>query len=214
MSFVVIKNSKNNLIKVSVMAAAILGSGVAFADNDKDHDSKMTQYMDNCENMDTVLNVLDPTFVNDKVCIDMPVNLNRTKAVFNLDAPITDSKGATGLRHMFMLGAALKAKIQSGEIDAEHVSVVGIMHGAALGWALKSNDETTKGWIEKIFMLKKAGVDINLEVCGVTMLSKGLSNAALYESPNGMIHINQGAVARILDLERHGFAYYQEGQAN
>lgn len=42
------------------------------------------------------------------------------------------------------------------------------------------------------------------------MLGKGWSNADLYSSDNGFIHVNQGAIGRIIDLEQHKYAYIQE----
>ena len=123
-----------------------------------------------------------------------------------------------GLRHMFMLGTALKARIQAGLLDPEDVSVIGVFHGSGSAWALKSNPDYAKNFIEKIFDLKNAGVNMSLEMCGVTMLGKGWTNDNLYISEKGkdygFIHVNQGAIGRIIDLEQHGYAYIQENDAN
>jgi hypothetical protein len=50
------------------------------------------------------------------------------------------------------------------------------------------------------------------------MLGKGWTNDDLYVSNKGkeygFIHVNQGAIGRIVDLQQHGFAYLQENDAN
>ncbi len=202
-----IKNKKHNLLNAALLAGAFLGASSAFADGD---DARVTGYMASCDTLPLV-NTLIGGPVNTSVCVDAPVALKKVKTVFNLDAQVVDGAGnPVGLRHMWMLGTALKARIDAGLLDPEAVSIIGIFHGTAISWAQNSNDPKVKGFIEKIFALKKQGVNLNLEVCGVTMLGKGLSNADLYASDNGVIHVNQGAIGRLIDLEQHGYAYIQE----
>jgi intracellular sulfur oxidation DsrE/DsrF family protein len=201
------KSNKAALTGAALMTSLSLISASAIADPGKS--SGLTNYLSECKYMPTVLALMNPSVKNETVCIDMPVGLDEPKVVFNLDTPLADANGRpTGLRHMHMVGTALLARIKAGKLDARYASVVGVMHGSGLDWALNPNDQT-RGLIEEIYKLKNAGLDINLEVCGVTMQGKGKTRENLYQSKNGVIHINQGAVARIMDLERHGYAYMQ-----
>jgi len=198
----------------ATLAGAVLMAGISLASSgvfaDARKTSGLTNYLSECKYMPTVLALMNPPVKNETVCIDMPVGLEDPKVVFNLDAPLVDAKGRPiGLRHMHMVGTALLARIKAGKIDARNTSVVGVMHGGGLDWALNPDDKT-KGLIEEIFKLKNAGLDINLEVCGVTMQGKNKIRENLYQSKNGVIHINQGAVARIMDLQQHGYTYIQE----
>lgn len=201
-----------NCKKATLTAAALMGglSLVSFSVLAKgDTSSNMTQYLSECKIMPTVLALMDPPVKNETVCIDMPVKMDDPKVVYNMDAALVDANGRPiGLRHMAMVGTAMLARIKAGKLDARNASVVGVLHGSALDWALNP-DEKTRGFIEQIFKLKSAGLDINLEVCGVTMQGKGKIRENLYQSKNGMIRINQGAVVRIMDLQRHGYAYLQ-----
>mgnify|MGYP000483432525 CR=1 FL=1 len=200
--------------KKVTLSMAILMASLSFVTTGvlakEEKSSGMTQYLNECKYLPTVLGLMNPPVKNETVCIDMPVRMDDPKIVFNLDAPLADASGRPiGLRHMYMVGTALLARIKAGTLDARDASVVGVMHGNALSWALNPDDKT-RGFIEKIYKLKSAGLDINLEVCGVTMQGKGKIKENLYQSKNGVIHINQGAVVRIMDLQRHGYAYLQE----
>jgi intracellular sulfur oxidation DsrE/DsrF family protein len=200
-----IKNRKLSLAQSVVLAGVFLGSTAAFAGREHDH---VGAYLDTCENLPLV-NTLIGGPENTSVCVDAPVALKKAKVVFNMDAPVMDASGnPVGLRHLWMLGTALQARIKAGLLDPEEVSIIGIFHGTSTPWALKNSPMA--GWIEKIFALKNQGVNINLEMCGVTMLGKGLTNANLYSSENGVIHVNQGAIGRMVDLEQNGYAYIQE----
>jgi len=217
MHIIVIKKSKKNLLKVFLMASALFGATNAFADSE--NQDKMTKYMENCDYLQTVLGMplYDETRKNNvelqQVCIDMPVAMSKAKAVFNMDAAIFDGKGRpAGLRHMYMFGKAQLARIKMGLLDPEEVSIVGVIHGGALTPFTITPGDYAKAYLDEIFKLKQAGLNINIEVCGVTMLGKGYTNDQLYKSDYGMIHVNQGAIARILDLEQHKYAYYQEGK--
>ena len=208
-------NNNHSLLKTVFLTGAILGSTAAFASNDNDaHNHKdndngtVAKYLDSCDTLPLV-NTLIGGPENTSVCVDAPVALEKAKVVFNLDMPVTDGAGnPVGLRHMWMLGNAIKARINAGLIDPQDVSIIGIFHGSGSAWAL--NSTPMAGWIERLFALKNEGVNLNLEMCGVTMLGKGWSNADLYSSDNGFIHVNQGAIGRIIDLEQHKYAYIQE----
>lgn len=168
---------------------------------------------------------------NTTICVDVPVQLSKNHVVFSIDSLATSDGTAAGipvaLRHMWMLGSAMKARIHAGKIDPANVQIIGVIHGTALHWALSDawwqkqvdddgnqlypNGNPYKPWIEKLFALNAAGVNIQLEVCGVTLAGNGLSSNDVYSSPNGRIYVNQGALGRIIDLEQQGYAYLQEG---
>lgn len=203
---------KKLLLSAFVLSTACLASANVLAGDDE-HSSVGT-YTQNCSNLPLVDSMLSG-IPNTNVCVDAPVALTKIKAVFDMSSDALDPKGRhTGLRHMMMLATALKARIHAGLLDPERVSVIGVMHGDGLNLAVdtetKPINPKTKKLIEDIFALKNAGVNINLEVCGVTMHGKGLTNADLYKSDNGVIHVNQGAIGRIIDLEQHHYALIKE----
>ena len=230
------KNFKMNVLQTTLLACALVGAGAVHADDD---DNVSTNgVIANCQFFQLVNNLLPPASVanpsiNSTVCVDVPVGLTKSKVVFNLDSTATaagtkaDKDWSVGLRHMYMLGTALQDRIGKGLIEPEKISVIGVLHGTAAAWALSDawwkarvdaagnqlypNGNPQKGMIENIFALKKAGVNLQLEVCGVTMYGNGWTNADLYTSPNGVIHVNQGAIGRVIDLEQHGYQYIQEG---
>jgi len=202
---------KNAAVKAIVLASVMLTSVNAFADEDSDR-AAMDNYLVDCKNLPLV-DTLISGVPNTDVCVDAPVGLTKAKVVFDMTTDTLDAKGRhTGLRHMWMLGLALQARINAGLLDADKVSVIGIMHGSGLNLAINDlSSPITKGLIEKIFDLKAAGININLEVCGVTMHGKGFTNADLYAGKNGgQIHVNQGAIGRIIDLEQHRYALVKE----
>lgn len=182
-----------------------------------DDDNHVVTYTERCETLPLVSTLVGGP-ENTSVCIDAPVALKKAKVVFNLDSTIVSGGNPVGLLHMFRLGTALKARIEDGSLDPENVSVVGVLHGEGSPWALKSSPDYVKNFIEKIFDLSNQGVNISLEMCGVTMLGKGWTNENLYVSSRGkdygFIHVNQGAIGRIIDLEQRGFAYIQENDSN
>jgi len=74
--------------------------------------------------------------------------------------------------------------------------------------------------MDKIFALKKAGINIQLENCSVNMMGNHWTKADLntYDEngnpdPNatGRIYVNQGAIGRITDLQQRKFVYLHEG---
>lgn len=229
------KNVKVNLLKTTLLACALVGTGIAHADDD---DDVLTNgVIPQCEYSQLVNSLIGQTDnqVTNQVCVDVPVGLKKAKVVFNLDSTTTangkEAGPSIGLRHMWMLGNAIKDRIAKGLIDPKQVSIIGVFHGSAAAWALNDTKIATvtngltatplfpagnpqKAWIERIFALKNAGVNLQLEVCGVTMYGNGWTNADLYTSPNGQIHVNQGAIGRVIYLEQHGYQYIQEGWAD
>lgn len=140
-----------------------------------------------------------------------------------------------GLRHMWMLGMANIArakgvlKATSGATNLlPNFHIRGILHGSALSWALNDawwqkqvdddgnqlypDGNPNKAWIEKVLALKNqvvagANLDIQLEVCGVTLMGKGLSSDDVYPG----IRVNQGAFGRMSILAQEGYTIVQEG---
>jgi hypothetical protein len=180
--------------------------------------------LDQCQYLTLATNLTMPKKFgtkNTSVCVDIPVNLEKVKIVFNMDTDSVDGKGnANGLKHMMMLGNVMKDKIQHGLIKPEDVSIIGIMHGSALKWATKAAPKQEKELMNAIFKLKKEGVNIQLETCAVTMNGAGLTKKNLYTydaegKPDpkalGRIYVNQGAFGRELYLQNHGYAYVEEG---
>jgi intracellular sulfur oxidation DsrE/DsrF family protein len=206
-------NNRIHPFNVLFLSSMMLGSSAVMADDT----NFIATYTDNCDTLPLV-NTLIGGPENTTVCVDAPVALQKAKAVFVLDSPIVSGGKPVGLRHMFMFGSVLRARIQAGVLDPKDVSIVGVFYGSASGWALKTNPDYAKNFIEKIFDLSNQGVNISLEICGATMLGKGWTNDDLYVSDKGkdygVIHVNQGAIGRIVDLQQHGFAYIQENDAN
>ena len=172
---------------------------------------------------------------NSNECIDVPVTLDEVKVVFNIDNAVTswsDGETPVALRHMALLGKVMKHRIAEGDIKKDDVAIVGIFHGEAMSkekWPFRTDlpgggmPPKVKEWVDTIFKLKKfAGINIQLEVCGVTLKGMQLKKAAaypnaplldegdIYSNDNGRIYVNQGAIGRMIELQQHGFVYLQE----
>jgi len=217
-------NNKSCLFKSLFLAAAIFGSPGAFAGNTD------TGVLDQCEKLPLVLNLapFSTTYgdANNSVCVDVPVALKEVHVVFNLDTNTVDGNHVSvGLKHMFMLGTAIKDRIDRGLVNPSNVSIIGVLHGTAAKWA--TNDSLTHAtseyiatqrfWINRIMALKNAGVNLQLEICGVTMRGNSWTNDNLYtpvdsqSNPIGKIYVNQGAIGRIIDLQQQKYVYIHEG---
>ena len=127
---------------------------------------------------------------------------------------------------MVFLGTAIKDRIDRGLVNPRNVEIVGVLHGSAAGWAIKEGHPGSapdavnqQGWIDQIMRLRKDGINIQLEICGVTMMGNKWTKADLYgydddglpDDSNNRIYVNQGAIGRIIDLEQRDFAYIHEG---
>ena len=168
---------------------------------------------------------------NTSICVDIPNNLSENHVVFNIDSLATKDGTADGvsvaLNHIWLMGSAMKARVNAGLMDAANIQIVGVMHGTSLVWGMsdewwqsqtdKNGDQLypdgnpQKKWLEKLFALNNAGINIQLEVCAVAMSGKGLTHNDVYSSPNGRVYVNQGAMGRIISLQQQGYAYIQEG---
>lgn len=203
---------------------AACGSGAAFAGNGS---TPAGEILATCQYLPLATNLATPAKFgakNTSVCVDIPTEVQQARMVFNMDTDTVDGKGnSNGLKHMVMMGNVMKDQIRQGLVKAEDVSIVGILHGSALKWATKSVPAQQKNFIDAIFKLKQEGVNIELEACAAAMNGAGLTKKDLYTydaegnpdpKAGGRIYVNQGAFARELWLENHGYAYFEEGYEN
>lgn len=207
------------LATVTFIAAGT--SGTAFAGSGSTPGGEI---LAQCQYLPLATNLTSPDKFgakNTSVCVDIPTEVQQAKMVFNMDTDTVDGKGnSNGLKHMVMMGNVMKDQIKQGLVKPEDVSIIGILHGSAVKWATKSVPEQQKKLIEAIFKLKREGVNVQLEVCAAAMNGAGLTKKDLFTydaagnpdpSAGGRIYVNQGAFARELWLENHGYAYFEEG---
>jgi len=209
------------------LGALVLASGLSVCTSalaaGKDN-AKNNEILDQCQYLPLATNLVNPKKFgakNTSVCVDIPVRVKTAKIIFNMDTQAVDGNGnPNGLKHMMMMGNVMKAQIKKGLIKPENVSIIGIVHGSALKWVTKSASAQDQKFINAIFKLKKAGVNIQLETCAVSMNGAGLTKKNIYTydadgKPDpkalGRIYVNQGAFGRELYLQNHGYAYAEEG---
>ena len=182
------------------------------------------QILDQCQYLPLATNLTFPKkfgVKNTTVCVDIPVHVEKAKMIFNMDTDTVDGKGnSNGLKHMLMMGSVMKDEIAKGLIKPENVDIIGIMHGSALKWLVKPVPPQQKKFIEGIFKLKREGVNIHIEACAAAMNGAHLTKKNLFSydadgnpdpKAGGRIYVNQGAFARELYLQNHGYAYFEEG---
>jgi len=229
--------NRQRLLNAVIIAGTVFGSVSAFAGGTGGGSGNVAQVFPNvqdpCQTPPLVLNLFAPGkygATQDDECIDVPVALNTIDMVFNLDTDSRDGNGnSIGLKHMVFLATAIKDRIDHDGVDPTKVHIVGILHGSAAGWAIKSDELSTAPdslfqqhqWIDRLWALKDAGVNVQLEICGVTMYghSPRWTKADLYGydaygqplDPDHRILVNQGAIGRLIDLEQHGFVLVNEG---
>ncbi len=214
------------LFKSVVLIGALVSSGVTFADQGVIAECKKLTLVTNViAGWDPILETSTPT-TNETVCVDVPAQAPGSHVVFNLDTNATtngtNSGNPVGLRHMWMLGRAQQYKKQLNPgWDATTFQIIGIMHGEAATWALSNQwwidhvpgatGNPYAKWLDNLMAINNGSdgpaIPIQLEICGVTMSGKGWTNADLYPG----IHVNQGAIGRLLNLEAQGYAYIQPG---
>ncbi|HUW97678.1 MAG TPA: hypothetical protein VMV40_02390 [Acidiferrobacter sp.] len=133
--------------------------------------------------------------------VQIPVVLKHAKVVFNMDhlAFVPHTREPVGLAQMHMMVKKFNHDHTRWKIDA-------IFQGQA-GYMLLNNKaydrvmhvhtgNPYRGQVEALF---HQGVDV--EECGVTMRGHHWGNKQLL--PN--VKVNAGALARIIELEQHGF---------
>lgn len=221
---------KKSYLRAITIAGAMLGSSYAFADCT--YPTLASNVTEGIELYNAGLKA-DPTPTkNTTVCVDVPVQLMKNKMVYNMDVPATKDGTANGspngLRHMWLMGSANIArakgvKNKTGLDILPELHIKGIIHGSALSWAL--NDEwwqsqvdehgnqlypegnPNKESIDKVLALQSKGLDIQLEVCAVSLMGKGLSDTDVYPG----ILVNQGAFGRMSALSQEGYVIVSEG---
>ncbi len=204
------------------LLGVVAGSNVAFAAGSSSADQN--QILDHCQYLPLATNLAFPKKFgakNTTVCVDIPAHVEKAKMVFNMDTDTVDGKGnSTGLKHMVMMGYFMKNAIAKGQIKPRNVDIIGVVHGSALPWLIKPVPPQQKKWIEAIFKLKREGVNIHLEACAAAMNGAHLTKKNLFSydadgnpdpKAGGRIYVNQGAFARELYLQNHGYAYFEEG---
>ena len=210
------KKNKQYLFKALLLLGVLFGANNVFA-------------ADGCKYLPLVPNIIagDPTG-NTTVCVDIPNPLfNGNKTVWDMDLPVTTdglpNTTPAGLRHMWMMSVANNAFATKNGLDKSNFKIYGVIHGTALSWALNDawwesqvdedgnqlypNGNPEGAWIQKVLAMKDKGLDVQLEVCGVTLMGAGLSSDDVYPG----ILVNQGAFGRFQVLHQQGFMVIQEG---
>ena len=224
------RHFKKSYLSALIIAGSMIGSTHAFADCT--YPTLASNVTEGIDLFNAGLKA-DPTpTVNTTVCVDVPVQLMKNRIVFDLDTPVTTdgTPGGTpaGLRHMWMMGAANVArangvKKNTGMDILPEFHLKGIIHGTALSWALNDawwqsqvdkhgnqlypDGNPNKAWINKVLGLQAKGLDIQLEVCAVTLMGKKLSNTDVLPG----ILVNQGAFGRMSALHQDDYAIVSEG---
>lgn len=206
----------------TIFVGTLASTGVAFAAGSGN--SGQNEILDQCQYLPLATNLAFPKKFgtkNTSVCVDIPVHVEKAKMIFNMDTDTVDGKGnSNGLKHMLMMGSVMKEEIAKGMIKPENVDIIGIMHGSALKWLVKPVPPQQEKFIEAIFKLKREGVNIHIEACAAAMNGAHLTKKNLFSydangnpdpKAGGRIYVNQGAFARELYLQNHGYAYFEEG---
>ena len=216
------KMARQLVVGTLVALGALVGTNSALAAGSSGVDKNGV--LDQCQYLPLATNLAFPKKFgakNTSICVDIPVQVEKAKMVFNMDTDTVDGKGnSNGLKHMVMMGSVMKDQIAKGMIKPDEVSIIGIVHGSALKWVTKPVPPQQKKWIDAIFKLEHEGVNIHLEACAAAMNGAHLTKKNLYTydaegnpdpKAGGRIYVNQGAFARELYLENHGYAYFEEG---
>jgi len=140
-----------------------------------------------------------------------------------------------GLRHMWMMALANAGFVNKfnsthpdgPQLDPANYHIYGVLHGTAVKWALSDawwqkqvdkdgNQLYPAGnpvgpWIRKVLAMKAKGLDIQLEVCGVTLYGGHYQHNATEDDVFPGIKVNQGAFGRFQALHQQGFEGIKEG---
>lgn len=222
------KNKTHHIMKAMFLTAALLGSAYASADC-----SYLPLANGLAAGWDKIIAGTETTFKptpNTTVCVDIANGLTKNFFVFDIDTPVTKDGTVDGtpsaFNHMYLMGSANLAAIKKagGTDDVKALySIKGIIHGSALKWALNDDwwkaqvdkygnqlypdGNPNKAWFDKLNWLKAHGMDIQLEVCAVTLSGAGLTHDDVYPG----ILVNQGAFGRMSSLHQKGYAVVSEG---
>ena len=222
-------NNKKPYIKAAIFAAAMMGSAYASAAC-----SYLPLANGLAAGFDKLIAGTETTFKptpNTTVCVDIANGLTKNFFVFDIDTPVTKDGTVDGtpsaFNHMYLMGSANLAAINKNKAAGNDVSgsysIKGIIHGSALKWALNDawwqaqvdedgnqlypNGNPNKAWFDKLNWLQAHGMDIQLEVCAVTLSGAGLTHDNVYPG----ILVNQGAFGRMSVLHQEGYAVIPEG---
>jgi hypothetical protein len=222
-------NNKKSYIKAVIIAGTVLGS--AYASADCTYPVLATNTAEGIENFIAGTQTTPAPTQNTTECVDILNGLVKNFFVFDIDTPVTKDGAVDGtpsaLSHMWLMGSANLAYInknkQAGNDVSGSFSIKGIIHGSALKWALNDawwkaqvdkegnqlypDGNPNKAWFEKLDWLKAHGLDIQLEVCAVTLSGAGLTHDDVYPG----ILVNQGAFGRMSSLHQQGFTVVPEG---
>ncbi|WP_455220621.1 hypothetical protein [Kaarinaea lacus] len=223
------RNNKKSYVSAIIFAGAMLGSAYASADC-----SNLPLANGLAAGFGKIIDGTETSFKpnpNTTVCVDIPNGLTKNFFVFNIDTPATKDGTVDGtpsaLNHMWLMGSANLAIINKqkslGNDVSGSYSIKGIIHGSALTWALNDDwwkaqvDEygnqlypdgnPNKAWFDKLNWLKAHGMDIQLEVCAVSLSGAGYTHDDVYPG----ILVNQGAFGRMSSLHQNGYAVVAEG---
>jgi len=225
-----INNKGHHLIKATILVGTLLGSAYASADC-----SYLPLANGLAAGWDKMIAGTETTFKpnpNTTVCVDIANNLQKNFFVFDIDTPVTKDGTVNGtpsaFNHMYLMASANLAYIKNvakntGNDVSGSFSIKGIIHGSALKWALSDawwqkqvdddgnqlypNGNPNKAWFDKLNWLKAHGMDVQLEVCAVTLSGAGLTHDDVYPG----ILVNQGAFGRMSSLHQQGYAVVSEG---
>lgn len=213
------QKSAKNLLKATILIGTLLAS--AYASADCPPGTVLAPLASDIANGTT----------NTTVCVDVLNHLTANYFVFDIDTPVTKDGTVDGtpsaFNHMWLMGSAnlafIKKQASLGNDVSAQFSIKGIIHGSALKWALNDawwealvdahgnqlypNGNPNKAWFDKLNALKASGLNIQLEVCGVTLEGAGLTRDNVYPG----ILVNQGAFGRMSSLHQQGFAIVSEG---
>ena len=244
------QKTAKNVIQATVLVGAIFGSSYASAAVNVDCPNG------GIGTLNLASDIANGT-KNSTICVDVPNVLVSNQFVFDIDTPVTSDGTVDGtpsaFKHMWLMGSANIAFLKNqhglnadGTIsdpvvksvvvtptvtdDIKQMSIIGIVHGSALKWALSDawweaqvdddghqlypNGNPNKAWFAKIAAMQAKGMDIRLEVCGVTLEGAGLTRDDVYsDSTTGFrILVNQGAFGRMSHLHKFdGYAIVSEG---
>ncbi len=176
------KMARQLVVGTLVALGALVGTNRALAAGSSGVDKNGV--LDRCQYLPLATNLAFPKKFgakNTTICVDIPVQVEKAKMVFNMDTDTVDGKGnSNGLKHMVMMGAVMKDQIAKGLIKPDEVSIIGIVHGSALKWVTKPVPPQQKKWIDAIFKLQHEGVNIHLEACAAAMNGAHLTKKNLY----------------------------------
>ena len=145
----------------------------------------------------------DETVMAADLRVDIPVNIQAAKVVFNMDRAVFRGDEPVGLNFMRVMREQFHA-------DGANPQIIAVFHGEA-GYMLLNDAayDRVRYWQhgnpykDQIAMLQQAGVEF--EECGETMLVDGWQNSDLLPG----VKVNTSANLRIIQLVQQGYVQIQ-----